>query len=504
MAGIGSVGRSNRAGTATEAVEGESHSVDPEVARRTAEAAAEQRRNDYSRDVSDSRGGSASSGATRSKLDQADIRSLGGACASAATKTVGRNASPAEGLQVAGLASRESISPNMDALANDVMRLRTEKSTTTDPARLRALSVEANTASSLWCELARARGMKPPSESFDPFHASDAELVSAFQWTEIGNAYPVNALSDGGAHFQKEIHLALIVRSPAMLSEFIAKGEADNPDLLAAMYKELRRIGDDRPCTSKDTVVSLMARRAEVLEQRASGGLADAFEGARRQLTIGLDGRVGTAESIGNYEIEQGILAANPGSLLGTIGAGISASHGGSIEDRRRVGQAGKSADGLLGILKASSSNSGASAVVEPKDAGSSTWSGESVSAMGQSTAISGGEAVSSQLLAPSLRSMSVKPEPSERDDASEAFGTDETARAPEFPQRGGYRVAGDIEVRSKELEQELVELRARYSELEREVWKARKVSRTNRALAMATMALRRLASEPRSPVSSR
>lgn len=46
----------------------------------------------------------------------------------------------------------------------------------------------------------------------------------------------------------------------------------------------------------------------------------------------------------------------------------------------------------------------------------------------------------------------------------------------------GGYRVAGDLEVRSKELEQDLVVLRERYKALEREVWAARRTLRRAKA----------------------
>ena len=96
----------------------------------------------------------------------------------------------------------------------------------------------------------------------------------------------------------------------------------------------------------------MAARRAEIVRKHDATALVQEKEEARRQKTIGLDGHVGTAEQVVNYEIEQGIVAANPGSLLGTIGAGISASQGGSIEDRRRAGKAGKAAEGLAGIVK--------------------------------------------------------------------------------------------------------------------------------------------------------
>lgn len=50
------------------------------------------------------------------------------------------------------------------------------------------------------------------------------------------------------------------------------------------------------------------------------------------------------------------------------------------------------------------------------------------------------------------------------------------------------YRVSGDIEVRSKELEQELLETRARAATLERQLWGARRSARANKALAQVAV----------------
>ncbi|HVJ88612.1 MAG TPA: hypothetical protein VM580_02340 [Labilithrix sp.] len=82
-----------------------------------------------------------------------------------------------------------------------------------------------------------------------------------------------------------------------------------------------------------------------------------------------------------------------------------------------------------------------------------------------------------------------MKPEPRERDDAPEAFAPEAVPCASTVePLQRGYRVSGDIEVRAKELEHALVELRARHKELERELWRTRKLARTNKALAIATV----------------
>ena len=73
---------------------------------------------------------------------------------------------------------------------------------------------------------------------------------------------------------------------------------------------------------------------------------------------------------------------------------------------------------------------------------------------------------------------------------ADEAMGElpEEAVELPlEAPRMGGYRISGDLEVRSKELEQELAELRARYREADRDRWQARRSARAYKALAKAT-----------------
>lgn len=54
--------------------------------------------------------------------------------------------------------------------------------------------------------------------------------------------------------------------------------------------------------------------------------------------------------------------------------------------------------------------------------------------------------------------------------------------------QARGYRVAGDLEVRAAELQQELTETRARFNVLERELWTARREARKQKALAKAAV----------------
>ncbi len=59
---------------------------------------------------------------------------------------------------------------------------------------------------------------------------------------------------------------------------------------------------------------------------------------------------------------------------------------------------------------------------------------------------------------------------------------------AIEAPRLGGYRIAGNLELRSRELEQELNELRDRYAQQERELWRARRRARRYEIIAVTTV----------------
>jgi hypothetical protein len=118
-----------------------------------------------------------------------------------------------------------------------------------------------------------------------------------------------------------------------------------------AIASEVLSLRAERRSTTDPLKVARSTRRST--RSRAGGASlreADRVAEERSQKVIGLDGRIGTPGQVTSYELEQGLIAANPGSFLGTIGAGISASRGGSIEDRRKAGQAGNAADGLVGF----------------------------------------------------------------------------------------------------------------------------------------------------------
>jgi hypothetical protein len=234
----------------------------------------------------------------------------------------------------------------MAETAAEVMRLRAEKAKTSAPEVAGVLQARIATLSNQWCAQARAAGMKPPTDSFDAFRATDEQLRSAILWTEVGNTYPVSALQDGGAHFRDELLLAHAVRSPVLLGQLVERMK-DHPErLIPALHRELQRLGDTRPCSPNDTVDSLLARRSEALRLQSNGANAHAADEARQRVTIGVDGRVGKLEDVITSEMEQQILAANPGTTLGAVLAATSA---GDVEGMRRRGKLGNAVEGVAG-----------------------------------------------------------------------------------------------------------------------------------------------------------
>jgi hypothetical protein len=227
--------------------------------------------------------------------------------------------------------SLSELGTDILSIRADLKRPMPESERTAKEARLRALSSD-------WCALARAAGMKPPGDCFDPFRASNRELAEAIAWTELGNTYPVRSLADGGALYREQLALAHLVRSPALFPEATTAFAREPGKLMSALYKELHRLGDETPCTTTDTVESLLARRSRLVRMEGNRAAAEAAEEERRRPTLGLDGRIGSAESVARYELEQQIAAVNPGTTLGSI---LASQYAGDIEAMRHAGEFG-------------------------------------------------------------------------------------------------------------------------------------------------------------------
>jgi hypothetical protein len=288
--------------------------------------------------------------AAASAAGYADL-SAGGAGRSGARAGAGPRGDGGAGhppsVQAAARTAAPSGKAELDRLTVDVLRLRAELARTTNPKARGELSARIGRLSAAWCDGARAAGLKPPPDSFDPFRASDEDLKNALLWTEVGNTFPLGAFSHptDPNRFRDDILAAWAVRVPGVLDRVIAANPND-PRLVPMLEASLRRLGDPSGCEPGETVQSLVKRRADRLAARS---LAAADEASKR-ITIGLDGRIGTAEAIDGYETVQYILAMNPGTTTGSLLASAAAWRGGDIDDMRHCGELGTELEGIADI----------------------------------------------------------------------------------------------------------------------------------------------------------
>jgi hypothetical protein len=110
----------------------------------------------------------------------------------------------------------------------------------------------------------------------------------------------------------------------------------------------LRRLGDASPSGPTDTIESLYARRQEIVPKRKSEAVQHdlaAADAGRKQLYLGLDGFVGTAESVERYERNEALKASVSDTTLGSILASYLG--GGDVEKMRSLGHLGSNAEGI-------------------------------------------------------------------------------------------------------------------------------------------------------------
>lgn len=230
------------------------------------------------------------------------------------------------------------------AVEGEVVRLRSVDAGKGDTALERAVQARVNELRDRWCELSRAAGMGPPSASFNPYLASDEELKSALLWTTLGGTVPIEAaMHDGGVRFREDIIEAVALRTPGLGEELIASYASEPGTQRQLLERELRRLGDRQQCRADDTNATLIARRADLLRKRD----VEEIERGQNELQIGLDGRQGTARWLVEYELEQRVIAMNPGTTTGSIAAAVAATRGGTTEEIRAAGQAGNAAEGV-------------------------------------------------------------------------------------------------------------------------------------------------------------
>lgn len=231
-----------------------------------------------------------------------------------------------------------------DALAKELVRLKSVHPSPRDAALGAALRTRIGELTTQWCSAATTAGLRPPANGFDPYLASDRELHAAFLWTTLAGAAPRDALmADGGVLFREDVVEAMALRTRHVDDELIASYDADPGTQRMLLERELRRLGDRRECRTDETNADLVARRQTLLRLDDAKLQAD-IDGA---VHIGLDGQLGTVDALIDYELEQRLLAMNPGTVAGSYFATIAAVSGGDTDDIRAAGAAGNALGGL-------------------------------------------------------------------------------------------------------------------------------------------------------------
>lgn len=237
----------------------------------------------------------------------------------------------------------EQAPAQLVSLATEVLKQRAELAKLTDATARAASHARIAQLSSQWCQAAAAAGLKPPGPNFDPQRCSRDELQNALLWTEVGNCFPVGTFGHAinPENYRNDVLSAWVLQSPGMLDRVIAANPGD-ARLVPLLEADLRRLGDKNGCRPDDTIESLVARRSELLAKTAKETAV-----SDKQLYMGLDGRVGTADSLAKYEGQQYLLALNPGTTTGALLAAVALAEGGGVEEMRRAGATGNAVESL-------------------------------------------------------------------------------------------------------------------------------------------------------------
>ncbi|MCL2779256.1 MAG: hypothetical protein FWD73_14770 [Polyangiaceae bacterium] len=164
-------------------------------------------------------------------------------------------------------------------------------------------------------------------------------MNNAHQWVELGNCYPASAFSQsmtGPEQYRADLHSEWLLRMPGAMKQALSKNPND-PQVRAALGKELQRLGDRTGVKKGDTVPTLMKRCDDLLAAQAKANA--------KQTYIESDGYVGTDEQIRFHKGQQYVQTylktiigtTTTGSLLanGTLLAG------GDLEQAQTAGKIG-------------------------------------------------------------------------------------------------------------------------------------------------------------------
>jgi hypothetical protein len=254
---------------------------------------------------------------------------------------------------VAAVVHPERSFSDLKSLTIEILRLKKETQAQHEPDTSACLKMRICMLRSQWVGLATAAGIEKPTARLDPFAAKPDEVARAFMWSEAGGVVPFGELAaDGGKAFQGGIRdaMTLQVRGFDALLELHSGQPAREKQLL---QRELKRLGDPAPESANDTVQSLSARRQEILSSRKSEEIQKelAESTARsKQLYMGLDGFVGTGDSVAQYERSEALKATVSDTTLGSVLANYFG--GGDVEKMRALGQLGSNVEGIGSVSK--------------------------------------------------------------------------------------------------------------------------------------------------------
>ena len=241
-------------------------------------------------------------------------------------------------------ASASSLPTTLSGLADEILRLRRAALAPNNDADRLSIVKRTRDAQSLWLEKARAAGMKEPSSSFSPWTASNAELGSAFLYSHLAGVVPLDAAKhDGGLQFREDIFEALALRTRGLDDELLDSYATEPATQRILLERELHRLRDATQCKPDESVDELRLRRAKLLN-------APRPPQEDRALYIGLDGKVGTFQALVSYELEERILAGNPGTTTGSWTATLAIRGKATTEEVRAAGELGNAVENLAGV----------------------------------------------------------------------------------------------------------------------------------------------------------
>lgn len=249
--------------------------------------------------------------------------------------------------EIAAVVHPERRFTELSGLTSEILRLESESVAGHGPAITSAVKTRLASLRAEWTTMAERAGIAPPQARLDPITATPKEVARAYLWTHAGGVVPRGELeADGGAAYLRSVRDATTLQTKGF-DALIDLSRAEPSVQKDLLRRELARLHDTRPANESDSVDFLAARRRQLVAGVAMATTIAEQEAARTQKTIGLDGFVGTAESVDAYEREQKLAAANPGSTLGTLLAVWLGN--GDVQRMRAAGGLGNAIEGVAG-----------------------------------------------------------------------------------------------------------------------------------------------------------